>query len=83
MNEQKRKQLAFKTKSEQTIMTGILTEEDIFSAMMRKYGARGGGKNSPAQMAWRKKAMEIINERKRAKKAARIAAETQNKVGTA
>ena len=53
MNEQKRKQLAFKTKSEQTIMTGILTEEDIFSAMMRKYGARGGGKNSPAQMAWR------------------------------
>ncbi len=52
-------------KAEQVIMTGILTEEDIFRAMMRKYGAKGGSRNTPAQRAVRMKAINEVNRRKK------------------
>ncbi len=53
------------TKAEQVIMTGILTEEDIFRAMMRKHGAKGGSRNTPAQQAVRMKAINEVNRRKK------------------
>jgi len=58
---------------QQIIMTGVVTEDDIFRAMMRKHGAKGGAVCSPAQTASRKRCMEKINAAKRARKAAREA----------
>lgn len=57
---------------EQLIMGGILTEMDIFRAMMRKYGSRGGAVCSPAQTEHRKRAMAKINAAKRARRDERL-----------
>lgn len=77
MNDSKRKQVEIESGShgdpQQIIMTGVLTEMDIFRAMMRKIAAKGGSACSPAQTAHRKRAMAKINAAKRAKKAAREA----------
>lgn len=53
--------------AEQIIMQGIVTESDVVRAYMRKLGSRGGGANTPAQLAHRKRAMAKINEAKRKK----------------
>jgi len=55
---------------EQTIMTGVVTEDEIFRSMMKKIGKRGGLRNSPAQQAHRKAVMAEVNKRRKEKNSA-------------
>lgn len=53
-------------KHEQTIITGLLTEDDVFRSVMRKHGRKGGSTNSEAQRQARsknlKKARAVMKE---------------------
>ena len=59
------KRLQVKNDEEQTLFPGVLTEMDVFRAMMRKLGAKGGAANTKAQKEHRLKVMKKINDRKK------------------
>jgi len=81
MKKKTREQMSSKTSiygdSDQLILGGILTERDIFRAIMRKIGARGGSACTPAQTEHRKRSMAKINARKRARMAERLKREAE------
>lgn len=58
------------SKASQTIMQGILTEEQVFRHVMRKYGARGGKVNSERQKRARIQNLVIGREKLAALRAA-------------
>ena len=53
---------------EQIVMTGIFTEKDIVSMVMKRLAKRGGSANTPAQHAHRVRAMTEYNQRRKAAK---------------
>lgn len=67
-----KKQSKRKAVESQSILPGILTEREVFCAMMRKIGAKGGAVNSPAQQETRmialQKAWEVRRQQGREKR---------------
>jgi len=50
----------------QIVMAGVVTEEDVVRAYMRRIGSKGGSRGTPAQLAQRRKAAQRMRaERKR------------------
>lgn len=47
-NEMNRK-IASETKPEQTLLSGVLTEDEVFRSVMRRLGAKGGKANTEKQ----------------------------------
>jgi len=60
--------MAKKTKSgadaSQLLLSGTLTEDQVFRQVMRKLGAKGGSVNSKAQEAARRRNLLAANERR-------------------
>jgi hypothetical protein len=57
--------------TEQTLIAGVMTEDEVFRRVMRKIGRKGGSVRSEAQTAARRKCMAALNEKKRAAREAK------------